>query len=195
MSKQILIVLGLSLMLGCFSPDDSSDDGGGSGGGSGDSSGSGSDTGKKLYLKNNGTTVGIILSFNENPINKPPYSERDYDFFVTSKNYFHFELFGTFRTPELHGQALYTSSNCLGNGYVKESLKRSVNTIFTGTGRKTYYLNSDASATSINIRSMSEFSGSCSSSSGSQTAYLLQENDESITGFPNTIGTLSIAYE
>ena len=151
--------------------------------------------GKRLYLKNNGTTVGIVLSFNENPINKPPYSERDYDFFVTSKNYFHFELFGTFRTPELHGQVLYTSSNCLGNGYVKESLKRSVNTIFTGTGRKTYYLNSDASATSINIRSMSEFSGSCSSSSGSQTAYLLQENDESITGFPNTIGTLSIAYE
>ena len=151
--------------------------------------------GKRLYLKNNGTTVGIVLSFNENPINKPPYSERDYDFFVTSKNYFHFELFGTFRTPGLHGQVLYTSSNCLGNGYVKESLKRSVNTIFTGTGRKTYYLNSDASATSINIRSMSEFSGSCSSSSGSQTAYLLQENDESITGFPNTIGTLSIAYE
>ena len=151
--------------------------------------------GKRLYLKNNGTTVGIVLSFNENPINKPPYSERDYDFFVTSKNYFHFELFGTFRTPELHGQVLYTSSNCLGNGYVKESLKRSVNTIFTGTGRKTYYLNSDASATSINVRSMSEFSGSCSSSSGSQTAYLLQENDESITGFPNTIGTLSIAYE
>jgi hypothetical protein len=151
--------------------------------------------GKRLYLKNNGTTVGIVLSFNENPINKPPYSERDYDFFVTSKNYFHFELFGTFRTPGLHGQVLYTSSNCLGNGYVKESLKRSVNTIFTGTGRKTYYLNSDASATSINVRSMSEFSGSCSSSSGSQTAYLLQENDESITGFPNTIGTLSIAYE
>ena len=40
--------------------------------------------GKRLYLKNNGTTVGIVLSFNENPINKPPYSERDYDFFVTS---------------------------------------------------------------------------------------------------------------
>ena len=131
--------------------------------------------GKRLYLKNNGTTVGIILSFNENPINTPPYGENDYDFFVTSKNYFHFALYGTFRTPELHGQVLYTSSNCLGNGYVKESLKRSVNTIFTGTGRKTYYLNSDASATSINVRSISSHV-SCSSSSGSQTAYLLQEN-------------------
>ena len=146
--------------------------------------------GKRLYLKNNGTTVGIVLSFNQNPNNTSTY---DYDFFVTSTGYFHFELYDTFYTPRLRSFVYYTGSNCTGNAWV--NTKKTVNTIYTGTGSKTYYLNSNASASTLSVGSYSENGGSCRLSSGSSSGYLLQENDESITGFPNTIGTLSIAYE
>ena len=152
--------------------------------------------GKRLYLKSDGQIIGTILSISYNcryDYNCPPYL---YDTFVTDKGYFYFGLWNTFNQPGLveESPVYYSSSDCTGTAYAI-SARTGVNVIYKA-GSKYYYSNAgDTPATYGNMNSVF-FEGRCGSGdTTSKPKYTLKENDESITGFPNTIGTLTISYE
>ena len=149
---------------------------------------------KRLYLKNNGTIIGTILSVSYNCNGN--CGDYNYDIFVTDKGFFFFGLYNMFFQPSLVTESgvYYQSSDCTGNAYAINA--RSVNTVHR-SGRKFYYSNaSDSPATYGNM--YSTYDGSTCRNQGmysSDPKYLLKENDESITGFPGSIGTLTISYE
>ena len=151
--------------------------------------------GKRLYLKSDGNIVGQILSYNNNC---PECGDPDHDFFVTSKGYFHFGLYDTWRNPQLKdgvafGLIYFGTSNCTGDAYVRNP--RSVNTLY-GNGSRMFYFNVGSSPSGTTFSSYLDM-GSCRPGgyNHSGTSYRVLENDESITGFPNSIGTLTISYE
>jgi len=145
---------------------------------------------KRLYIKNDNTIFGTIIEIQEGSGN--------FGFVVTSKNYFYLLLKNVLPGPPTLGNQsiIFSSSDCSGTAYINDA--PNVNRVIT-VDSLIYYISSSTNSTSnVTYGSYRDGSGSCKtpSSAGSPTSrYALTTNNESITGFPNTIGTLSISYE
>ena len=148
---------------------------------------------KRIYLKNDNNTIGTIIEVSE--------GQWGNGYFVTSKGYFYLNLANIFIgnvQMEGQGQYVYYSTNdCSGTAYATDSPK--FNRLFF-TYDQIYYISANTSSTpNIIMRTYKTAqSTSCQTIArpGSGTnLYALTNNDESITGFPDTIGTLSISYE
>jgi hypothetical protein len=149
---------------------------------------------KRLVLKNNGTFIGDIMC-NENSCS-----------LITTKGYLVPNLINIFETSVSFGSGTvyylrdnsWNAPNCPSTA--PQARKRSyfTNSIVIGNNGGIYIYNKDTSSTNGVTDYIYATDGSSCSGGYNQSSYDLvavTNNDESITGFPNTIGTLSVSYE
>lgn len=160
---------------------------------------------KRLVLKNNGVTIGELSSTYSYTNNSYITS---YATITTTKGYFiqipglldpTNPLYMTF-SPELV-QTLITQvfdSTCQMNSGSLYSFSVPLRTIFYQVQRGLVYVPANPIITSRSSDSSIAYrwTGSgCTSYNGNESLVKLLSNDESVTGWPSNIGTLTLAYE
>ena len=148
---------------------------------------------KRLILKNNGTNIGDIIC-DENSCS-----------LITTKGYLVPNLINIFKTTVSFGSGTvyylrdssWNAPNCPSTS--PQARKRSyfLNSIVIGDNGIFIY-NKDTSSTNGVTDYIYTTGGSSCSGGYGQTSYdlvAISSNDESITGFPSTLGTLTVAYE
>ena len=150
---------------------------------------------KRLVLKNNNSVVGDIHCDDSSCI------------VITVKGYIVPYLINVFlNTVKFNKDSIYylrednswTGGSC--PNFTKKVRKRNffLNSIVIGNDNNIHVYNKDTSSTNGITNYIYVTDGSSCSGGYGQTSYDLvsvTDNDENITGFPNTIGTLTVAYE
>jgi len=140
----------------------------------------------KIVFKVNGTTLSGFVFMGDNQAT------------VYSKNLYYVALSSPLGTPAMNAGAstfYFTDGTCGGTPYTMTAVYGQLFKVTTSSGDALYYVDKAATSRSISPASYS-MSGTCYGTSGSMTLYPVTANSESVTGFPNFLGsTLSFAVE
>jgi hypothetical protein len=154
-----------------------------------------SQVGKRFIIKNNGSRIGFFINIVYPHLGGSGDSPRP-SLAITDKGYLFPVMDALSTSPSIATDQLFSADSNCSSAYPQADDIPAFNRIYLGKNGNIYYASGGDSTVSATLTHYFNGSGGCTSrTSTTENKILLKSNIESTTGFPATIGTLTVVYE